>query len=236
MNPRATVRGISLPLAQGGHRLRFTTGSPDRVWCDFLDIAMLVDELSAEPTPEGHCYVKEVVKCPDLGPSFDLVFGDGQVLRTHQRPATRQGTEPLRLGLAQLILGLERVKRGGTLVFLLHKADSWPNVQLIHRFAQFSDVQLFKSRSKHTFRGSFYLVAKNVDPTAAVAAQCLRDWRLTWHGATFGGPAGTGVGRTPPSPDEVQAVLNAFGDSFIELARPIWKIQADALAKQEFTQ
>ncbi len=52
---------------------------------------------------------------PFLGQTFDLVFCDGQVLRTHSRGEHREHGEPFRLRVSQLILALQRIDAGGTL-------------------------------------------------------------------------------------------------------------------------
>ena len=57
----------------------------------------------------------------------------------------REPFEASRLLMAQLVLGLQRVRSGGTMVVLLHKADAWKSVLLMHTFAAFvDDLELFK--------------------------------------------------------------------------------------------
>ena len=117
---------------------------------------------------------------------------------------------------------------------LLHRSHAWHSVELLHQFSQFADIQLFKPRKRHTYRGSFYLVAKNVQASSPAAQQCLQEWRSIWYQTTF---CDTKAMREPrPTEGEVQAVLDDFGHRLISLATPIWEIQANALARQSFTQ
>jgi hypothetical protein len=69
---------------------------------------------------------------PFVSHKFDLVLLDGIVLRTHERATYRQELEPLRLSTAQLVLGMQRVIQGGTIVMLMHKVDTWASVAVIY--------------------------------------------------------------------------------------------------------
>jgi hypothetical protein len=69
---------------------------------------------------------------PFVSHKMDIVFCDGIVLRSHQRPSYRQETEATRLSTAQLILGMQRLAQGGTLIMLLHKIDSWTAASILY--------------------------------------------------------------------------------------------------------
>ena len=60
------------------------------------------------------------------GQSFDIVFCDGEVLRTpgKHRDERREKLEARRLLCSQLILALQRNRQGGTLIVLMHKLES----------------------------------------------------------------------------------------------------------------
>ncbi|MCJ1397535.1 hypothetical protein MMC11_000729 [Xylographa trunciseda] len=229
-NKGAIVRGISLPKPDGGHSLLLRSNRPGQVECLFLDITMLASEFSIAPVPQEHPeHVKFIADRPYFGRSFQLVFCDGQVLRTHTRPEHRENFEALRLTVSQLILALQRIETGGTLIMLLHKVDYWACIELLHQFSQFADIQLFKPQRKHAMRSSFYLVAKGVQPDHKAAKSAVQQWKDAWWNATFGGVAGTGLTKEPTNPDVVQTILDEFGDKLLELARPIWQIQLEAL-------
>jgi hypothetical protein len=171
---------------------------------------------------------------PFLGETFHLVFCDGQVLRTHRRAEHRERHEALRLTVSQLVLALQRIRPGGTLVMLLHKVEAWDTTELLYRFSQFSSIRLFKPERKHAIRSSFYLIAKNIQPQSDGAKEAVGAWKRAWWRATFGGRNGTGQEKAVPNVGCVHAVLNGFGKELIGLGRSVWEIQANALSKMEF--
>jgi len=100
-NPSVLVRGISLPPSMGGHEIRFDLADGSKadydwsdsdpgapIYVDFRDITFLADEMGSPCSgiPASH---KDAASFssdrPFLGQKFDLVFCDGQVLRTHER-------------------------------------------------------------------------------------------------------------------------------------------------------
>ena len=92
-NPSALVRGISLPPDQGGHEMLLNkpwscTNPNANIYVSFRDITLLADEMgvpiSSIPAdhPDAAAFSSDR---PFLEQEFDLVFCDGQVLRTQQR-------------------------------------------------------------------------------------------------------------------------------------------------------
>ncbi|KAL9113121.1 MAG: hypothetical protein Q9227_002733 [Pyrenula ochraceoflavens] len=55
-NPRAVIRGISLPRASGGHQLLLNSDHPHYadMQCQFLDITMLASEFGVNQIPKNH--------------------------------------------------------------------------------------------------------------------------------------------------------------------------------------
>lgn len=155
------------------------------------------------------------------------------VLRRHSRPEWREDTEATRLLLSQLILSMQRLRSGGTIVVLLHKVENWESILTIRAFCGFSNVQLFKPAKKHSTRSSFYMIAKNIDIQCQAAQEALLGWRETWWKVTFGGEKGFGE-KLNPDKDIVVKTLEEFGDQLIQMAKPIWKIQADALSMTDY--
>jgi hypothetical protein len=105
------------------------------------------------------------------------VLCDGQVLRTHKRAEYRQSREPLRLTLSQLIFSIKRIQPGGTFIILLHRVDAWYSVDLLQIFDAFSKIQLFKLEKIHAQRSSFYLIAKDVQPSHPKAIKAVEQWQ-----------------------------------------------------------
>ncbi|OBT82337.1 hypothetical protein VE02_08804 [Pseudogymnoascus sp. 03VT05] len=227
-NPNATAFGISLPLKQGGHKVLVPRSSSTML---FLDVTMLAKEYGVEMIPLAHPDRTSFRdERPFWGQTFQLIFCDGQVLRTHERPKYREDHEARRLTVSQLILALQRVRPGGTIVVLLHKIEAWDSLETIYRFSNFSSVQTFKPVKKHAKRSSFYLVASGVQPHSDAAMLAVKKWKQAWWDATFGGESGTGSRDSTAEEDHVRLVLDQFGSKFVELARPIWEIQEKALS------
>lgn len=196
---------------------------------------MLVNEYTDKPIPAKY---PEKGKLLTIRPfkyhSFDLVFCDGMVLRTQQRESHREGTEVTRLATSQLILAMQRIKAGGTMIMLLHKIDSYGAAHILHTFSKFAKVDAFKPQKKHASRSSFYMVAKDVQPGSEAAKAAVQGWKELWYKTTFGGEQGTGERRSDPPESVVMSMLEDFGDRLMELGRPVWSTQADALSRTEY--
>ncbi|KAM0445656.1 hypothetical protein ACHAQK_001870 [Fusarium lateritium] len=233
-NPTLRVRAMSLPVENGGHEVRLKT---KKVNVEFRDITTLAcdmglnrDDIPANfPGPYDFLFANVF----DASEKFDLVFCDGQVLRTHQRPEWREAREATRLTLTQLALGLERLNNGGTMVVLLHKLDSWRCFDLIHQFSKMSTVQLFKHPKSHKMRSSFYMVAKNIQADSSFAKQMVATWKQRYRIATLGTDEEYAEMHQVAS-QTVQMELEKFGKEYIALGRNIWKIQADGLENASF--
>jgi hypothetical protein len=152
----------------------------------------------------------------------------------------RERSEASRLLNTQLVLALQRIRSGGTIVLLLHKADSWRSVLLMHTFATFADsVELFKPLAAHRLRSSFYMVVKGVQPGREAALEAVRRWKMKWSMATFGvGDGGDGEPGEEEldvlesgGEEEVRAVLEEFGPALVRMTEPVFAVQAKALKK-----
>ena len=236
-NPKAEACGITLPPDEGGHPMYLPYGKQDeRVDVKFMDITMLASEFGISITqvpPQHPEAAKFSADRPFLGKEFDILICDGQVLRVHQhlRSRTREVT---RLLVAQLILGLQRIKTGGTFIILLHKVDTWDSLSLLKTFDTFSTVELFKPRKIHSARSSFYLVAKKVQPNSDEAKKAVDNWKAQWLRTTFAGDDCTGLDLEEPTAEEVQRTLETYGQRLRELGKPLWSIQLEAMKKSPF--
>jgi 23S rRNA U2552 (ribose-2'-O)-methylase RlmE/FtsJ len=239
IHPEASVKGITLPPHLGGHPMCIPHSDKDpRVQVEFMDLTMLAVEYgtSMAEIPKEHPDAKNFSgDRPFLDETFDLVICDGQILRTHFREDYRQTREALRLNVAQLIFGMTRIKQGGTFVMLLHKADAFDNIELLETFDTFSKVKLVKPKKAHAPRSSFYLVAKDVDPTHHKAQYAIEQWKKDWKRATLGGDGGAGMNKEMATEIKVNAVLEEFGPRLIKLAKDIWDTQKNALERASYT-
>ncbi|KAK3900374.1 hypothetical protein C8A05DRAFT_36003 [Staphylotrichum tortipilum] len=245
-NPSALLRGISLPPSLGGHEMLlkkpWSETDPDaQIFVSFCDITLLADEMGT-PVPSIPASHPDAASFssdrPFLEQKFDLVVCDGQVLHTHERLEYRENFEASRLLTSQLVLALQRIRSGGTMVILLHKADAWASVLLMYTFATFSDhLRLFKPQNAHRMRSSFYLVATGVRQGCEAAVEAVRQWKAKWRMATFGvgdgGEEGLGEGELEVlesgGEEKAKAVLQEIGPALVRMAEPVFAIQAEAL-------
>lgn len=235
VHPSASICAITLPAAQNGHDILLRGWNKDaRLHVLCLDVTMLATEMGAPQIAPNHPDAANFVfSQPFSNRRFDLIFCDGQVLRRHQRAEYRERREAWRLLTSQLVVALQRVREGGTLVLLLHKLDAWDTVFLLHTLSKFSTLQLFKPTKKHAIRSSFYAVAKGIQPQDSKLLAAIETWKKGWSIATFG--TEEEYTSTRHGHDiEVKQVLEDFGEDLIRLGEPIWAIQQVALTKAPF--
>ncbi len=236
-SPYAVVCAYTLPRYLGGHEIIHPQDSRLRV--AFGDITMLHTEFGVTEIPREYRDLSQFSDSrPWYGKKFDLVFCDGQALRTHEPHIAdyRRQVEATRLTVSQLILAMQRIERGGTLIMLLHNIAACRNIKLLHVFDNIAEVQLFKPERSHSKRSSFYLIAKNVQPGHPKAVAAVNEWKRVWKELTF--PTTnqdrektlSDVSSKPELAAETSDLLESFGERVIELGEPIWEIQRNALA------
>ncbi|KAK0932462.1 hypothetical protein LTR29_015975 [Friedmanniomyces endolithicus] len=233
-DPRAQATAFSLGTDQGGHEILMPPNP--RIAVKFMDITMLAADMGVDTIPAGHPDFANFLP-RELAPNqfFDLVICDGQVLRTnvHARAEYRESREATRLTLTQLALGLDHLTPGGTMVVLLHHMETWGTLCLMRKMHQFASVQLFKHPKCHAKRSAFYMIATKVNARCPQATEAIEEWKGIWKVATFGSEeAYRDVMHA--SDAEVHSLLKNFGPRLVEIARPIWVIQAKALEKASF--
>lgn len=242
-SPWASVSGATLPEEVGGLKLFVHDEFKEariRVWQGDLtslvgDMGMDNDDIVEEHDGFGKFQKDKVWG----GEKFDLVFCDGQVLRTHTKGMKeyRQRCEKRRLTCSQLLIALQYVKIGGTMVILLHKLYLWDTLLIVRAFDKFAHIAIFKPSTTHKSRGSFYLVAKNIQPHHENALEATQTWSEAWKDATFRGSAGEGEEVAFPADrnestilgEQVRRVMNEFGERLITLGENAWKIQTQAI-------
>ncbi|KAI1971599.1 hypothetical protein LOZ53_004452 [Ophidiomyces ophidiicola] len=231
----ARISALSLPKEDGGHDILLPNWkNHPRVEVELMDITMLSSEFGYPGLlPLDHPAASQFSPHrPFVESQFDLIFCDGQVLRSHHRALTCQ-SEPSRLITAQLILALQRIQPGGTIVLLLHRVHSPCSVRIIEAFSHFADINLVNPTGFHASRNSFYLVAKNLDPTNMNAWQLLNHLKNQWKVATL-----QAFGCEPQSNEipelggDMERLMDSFGRTILDLSEPLWEIQARALRKK----
>ncbi|KAI1878018.1 uncharacterized protein JN550_000200 [Neoarthrinium moseri] len=234
----SSVCGITLPVEEGGHPMTMPfwelKANLKTLW---LDITMLATEMGLTDIPSEHPEAAKFSTVrPFEGEAFDLVFCDGQVLRTQPRPSYREIKERVRLLNSQLVLALQRIKPGGNLVIRLHKIEAVDTATLLQKFSSFSTIMLHKPAKWHGIRSSFYMIAKNVQPQSAKALEAVNEWKKQWVQAALDTDEATiqSDALIDAQADRATELIQTFGSELVALARPIWKIQANALDKSPF--
>ncbi|KAF4547259.1 Hypothetical protein D9617_49g041200 [Elsinoe fawcettii] len=230
INPGHHAVAFTLPADDGGHEVLLPLDD-GRVMTKFLDITMLSGDVGVTTIPFDHPdAVNFLPQQLPIGQTFDIVLCDGQVLRMHQRASYRETREARRLTLSQLILGLEHINSGGTMIILLHKLETFNTANLVHKFSKFASLKLYKSVKYHAKRSSFYLIATNIQPNHVEALSVVSIWKRLWRSATI------------ESDEEYERqlheeelgvffLLNEFGPELVRLGQEVWRTQANALAK-----
>ena len=203
------------------------------------DITMLHQELRITDIPKEH---PEFSKLDDrllwTGKTFDLVFCDGQTLRTHEPHIAehRRQVEAVRLTVSQLILAMQRIKIGGTLIMALHNLGAYDTIKIVSIFDRAAKIKIFKPVSGHKKYGSFYLIAKEMQPGHPEIVAALKEWKRIWKALTFPiidedeNKDTQEVFNEPELAEELHGLLDRYAARVIELGEPIWQIQKEALA------
>jgi 23S rRNA U2552 (ribose-2'-O)-methylase RlmE/FtsJ len=230
------IVAITLPVDKGGHEILIPNWKADtRIKVHFVDLTLLSAEMGVEHIPPEHPDADEFLTLrPFPMMKVDLVFCDGQVLRTHTRSSYRESRERERLINSQFVLALQRVQKGGTIVSRLHKVEALDTVNYLQIFSKFSSIQLFKPARKHASRSSFYVIAKDVQPQSPEALHAVETWKKDWAAATFNVEDATHPKQWDADQNDIIELLDAFGPQLKCLGAPIWKIQADGLCHTHY--
>lgn len=221
----AMVDAFTLPEEDGGHRVMIPPDKNIRI-C-YADITMLAGEMGIDDIPTTHPEAPKFhLEWPFPRDLYDLVICDGQTLRTHQVADYRRMSEQTRLFNVELIIALQRIKPGGTIIVLLHRLHKYRTFQLLRSFDKFSEINLFKPTTFHADRSSFYLVAKNVRPLCAEASRTVQTCKESWMRCTFPDSDELPDDIRPGSDDTEDP---EFLEKFLSIATPIWRVQETAL-------
>ena len=212
-----------------------------KIRIEFADVTMLVNEMGlgrpATFIPTRHPNTATFSSKRLFGNEmFDLVFCGATGATTRRACAGAEHHEPhkrLRLATSQLVFALQRLRNQGSLVLVMHKPESFDTAEIIRTFTKCSSVRLFKSKTKHAITSSFYMVAREVDTQSEEMQSAIVKWKKQWENAMC-----QSIEALPTCPrafeDQVREMLAEFGPQLIDLATPLWKIQADALRASSF--
>ena len=235
-SPHAVVCALTLPHDLGG--LKVIHRRDIRVSMKFGDITMLHTEFGVTEIPNDHGELSHFSdKRPWHGELFDLIFCDGQVLQSHEPYIAdfRRPVEAVRLTVSQLILAMQRIKSGGTLIMLLHEVGAYETIKILSVIDDIAEIQLFKPVSGHRKNGTFYVIGKNLQPEHPKAVAAVNGWKNVWKELTF--PVinenehrdTKALISKPELAGEAAELLERFAGRVIELGEPIWQVQMEAL-------
>ncbi|KAL3438412.1 hypothetical protein BDV09DRAFT_182693 [Aspergillus tetrazonus] len=226
INPTAQALTFTLPKSEGGHEVARELRKHPNVTANFLDITMLATDMgnpAAEFPPSHPDFARFLPAHFNAEQGFDLALCDGQVLRTQARAAYREKREATRLTLTQLILSLEHLRSGGTMIVLLHKIEAPNAVQLLYEFEKFSTVRVYKHAHYHAKRSSFYMLASDVKKDSKEAREVLERWKRVWRAATLDVDGDEEMFRQAleEGAPRVEDILEGFGERLVSLGRDV---------------
>jgi len=228
-NAKARGLGISLEVEKGGHkylleqrhRARFSLLSADLTY--FQLGPALIDDPRLKPLPAQ-------IKSRSCG----LVMLDGHFLHTQENV---RKWDYDRLLISQLVMGLQAVKTGGTIVLKLSRPDAVRTAKLLYMLDVISDsLTTCKPRSMHANRGTFYAIAKGVrlGADAGRLPTIAEGLKRLWSELTYGGDDGCGRFLNETDLDfiiSMEELVDSYLARVIELGRDVWMIQADNLRR-----
>ena len=241
-NKSARGFGISLPESQGGHKFLLEDAYMSRYELIEKDIL----EYDLGPLNSAGTFDTSR-KFPGkfLG-RFPLVFMDAHPLRTYHHPRLTELTQDewgaahkayrSSLPIAELIIGLESVTPGGTIITRLSHVECFPAAPFLYLLDQLSEkLVLHKPRTMHANRGTCYVVAKGVGGVrrAKTRQLYLAGLRKLLVELRQGGPDGCGRMIVPGDLDFIvteDKILDEYLDRLIKLSRGVWATQVEGLS------
>lgn len=238
-NPSAHAVASALPPSRGG--LVPIVSESDTVKIHLLDITMLAADMGITPdeVPPSHPDAASFPHSRYLedGRDTDLVPCDGAIRRTHERAEYHFHRGSRRPLLTQLVLGLGHLRPGGTMAVLLHKFERANTNRVLRDFNRFAHVVLFKPRSGHAKRSTFYMIASAIWSAGTEALDAVAGWKREWKIATLGTDEEwrADYSRVTSSGGlGIEGVLEEFGPALVKLGQNVWRTQADALKGASF--
>ena len=230
MQKRLDTFGITLPESEGGHKLLMQKSKRQPMTSVELDVTMLGDEFGLDwnAVSATNAFINRLVTSrPFEKNRFDIVVCDGNIVNEDKVnwSMEKYARETMRLEYSQLILAMQRIKPKGTIAMLMRNVEDIRTIYMLHDLVKFSLVQTFKPVSHHQNRGTFYMVAKEVDPVHPAAIEALRRWKREWAAVTVP----ESIPGTPQclitKPAEMQKIITNFGDRLLKLGAQPWSVQ-----------
>jgi hypothetical protein len=232
-NREAHGVGISLPEDRGGHEFRLEHSFRARYKLHQADLLYYKLHTTADQAVDGTSLISLP---PSVSrPDFDLVILDGHQLRTYCGAAV-QDWDRQRLLISQLVIALQAVKHGGTLVIKLSHPEYFDTaLLLVFLDAVAERVVTRKPRTIHANRGTFYAIARGVGigQRGGELDELRRCFEDLWYEISFGGEEGKGRFLGKNDLDFIMTEEELLEEEnlrkIVELGRDPWTVQADTL-------
>ncbi|TBU41153.1 hypothetical protein BD309DRAFT_965875 [Dichomitus squalens] len=238
-NRHARGTGISLPAVQGGHIFLLEESFLPRY--EFIEKDILAYDIS--PFRSDSTTVSSQRLPGRFLRRFSLVLLGESASRTYHHPVepapedrkTVYGAYRDSLLITQLIIGLETVCPGGTIVMRLSHVECWPSAILLYLLDHLSDkLTVHKPRTMHASRGTCFVIAKGACGMqhAKARQQYLSGLRELLVQLRSGGRGGRGRMILPGDLDFVataETILTEYLDRLVELGRGVWSTQVQGL-------
>jgi hypothetical protein len=218
-----------LPVADGGHE--FSLEKHHRSRFQLFNANLTYYQLGPTVIDDGR--LQSLPSDISMG-SFDVVLLDGHQLRTQ---ASALPWDSDRLLISQLILGMQSVRNGGTIIMKLPMPHKPVSARILHLFDTTSyTTSRWKPYIMHANRGTFYAVAKGVGSGHGghKFPVILEALKTLWVSLTFGGEEGLGRYMVPEDLDfliSMDDLVNHRLDWLTKFGYPLWKVQKTALEK-----
>ena len=117
-----------------------------------------------------------------------------------------------------------------------HSLRAYDTIKIVSIFDRAAKIQIFKPVSAHEKNGTFYLIAKEVQPGHPELVAALKEWKRIRKALTFPvidedeNEDTKELSNEPELAEEVLGILDRFADRVIELGEPISQIEKEALA------
>ncbi len=181
--------------------------------------------------------------------NFNVVVLDGHALRTYQHPListpdpdvdmlkAAHGAYRDRLLITQMIIALQSIALGGTIVMWLSHIECFPALQLLYLLDSVSsELVVHKPQTMHTARGTSYVIAKGVfsfREQVNKGALYVRGLQTLWSQLQQGGQY-DGIGRMIVEGDldfvaSTETLLDQYVDRLVELGLQTWATQVAGL-------
>ncbi|KAJ7073993.1 hypothetical protein C8F01DRAFT_1010181 [Mycena amicta] len=227
-NLSAQGHGISSEIENGGHRFLLEDRHRSRFKISYADLSYYrLGPLPASVVSASK--LKPATALPfDTSRAFDVILLDGHPLRS--------AGDPDLLLVSQLIMGLQYVKPGGTLLIRLADPEQAATAKLLFMLDGLSTrLETFKPRFMNATRSTFYVIAKGVGEGVGAACQPILVEKLKelWVDLTIGGVHGAGQALGEEDLDFVVTTKELQQPTHLErimkLSKRVWEVQARAL-------